>query len=180
MRVFACVHVCVRVCARACVRACATALFPEALAREENVKLAFTRALDMMNNVVAGAQIVGKYVQEGVQENLQYLKVTEGRSKDKDGGRGVGSGRVEAKPVEKPKISIADAMYNNSVRCVRVCVCLHAYVCVSGMCVCVFACLRRVHVCKSARVRVRVCGTQLSNGHGTADSEAPPPFEERR
>jgi len=34
-------------------------LFPEDLAKQESVKLAFTRALDMMNNVVAGAQVCG-------------------------------------------------------------------------------------------------------------------------
>lgn len=95
-------------------------LFPEELAKQDSIKLAFTRALDMMNNVVAGAQIVGKYVQQGVQENLQYLKVAEERAKAKD-GKAVGrtdpklEAMMKEKEKAKAKVSIADAMYNTSV-----------------------------------------------------------------
>jgi hypothetical protein len=50
-------------------------LFPPNLAGHDKIKVHFTRALDMMNNIVTGAQIVGGYVQPGTKENLDYLKV---------------------------------------------------------------------------------------------------------
>ena len=96
-------------------------LVPEALQEQAGIKQAFTRALDMMNNVVAGAQIVGNYVQEGVHENLQYLKVTEQRSRAAAAAGVVGGGAHKEPPklAEKAKMSIADAIYNNSVHAAR-------------------------------------------------------------
>ena len=72
-------------------------LVPEALQEQAGIKQAFTRALDMMNNVVAGAQIVGNYVQEGVHENLQYLKVTEQRSRAAAAAGGGLGGRTRSR-----------------------------------------------------------------------------------
>ncbi len=42
------------------------------------------RALDMMNNVVAGAKLSGAAVQPGTEASLGYLRVTDQRDKDKD------------------------------------------------------------------------------------------------
>lgn len=67
----------------------------------------------MMNNVVTGAKIVGAYVQPGTKENLDYLKVTEQRSTV--GGSGGFAGKKDPSLPAKPKMSIADANYDNTV-----------------------------------------------------------------
>lgn len=87
-------------------------LFPEELQGHELVKPHFTRALDMMNNVVAGAKMTGGFVPAGAEENLGYLRVTESRDKDKPAS---GSRILPTEPKAKGKMSIADAMYDSSI-----------------------------------------------------------------
>jgi tuftelin-interacting protein 11 len=94
-------------------------LFPDKLSAHEKIKVHFTRALDIMNNVVSGAQILGGYVQPGTKENLDYLKVTESRGGGVGGGGAAGGGAGAKKdvpmPASKPKMSIVDANHDRTV-----------------------------------------------------------------
>jgi len=90
-------------------------LFPEQLAADESIKQHFTRALDMMNNVVAGAQIVGNYVQPGAAENLNYLKVTQEREAKGPAANSSVKQLAKESVAAKPKVTVADAMYDSTV-----------------------------------------------------------------